>query len=335
MNKYQLIFLLVFNASLKVWGGDSDLKNNPPQAVMEALSSVVFVSSDYGGGSGFVIRDDKNRAVLVTAYHVVREVIGKPDQITLKDVHQKSLKVKKVISYSKRLDTVFLELENYNGQSLKLSDSHLDNGGNIFVLGAFLGQTHLTQGVGFNNSSRSFFNIMTDENFYRMKGFSGGPVLNERGEVMGLIFGGHLFYQYLDVSKSASMKKLLQSSKNKNSIVNLIPYNLYYIRYTVKGNDFVKKSNFERLQVLSDKGSVNAQKTLKRLDMGAFIKLGVSMYFIPSLAVGAVGMLQAETLGDSLRFVPTTAFLGYLYLNYCAESFIHFKNKILSRIQKK
>ena len=333
MNKYLLIFLLIFNTTLKVWA-DSNSKNNPPQAVMEAVQDVVFVSSEYGEGSGFIIRDDKNRAVLVTAYHIVREVIGKPNKITVKDAHRKQLTVKKVLSYSKRLDTVFLELESYDRKGLKLVDSHFDDSENIFVLGAFWNQLHLAHGVGFNNSSRDFIKIITDKDFYSMKGFSGGPVLNEYGEVMGMIFGGHIFYQYADVSKITSMKKVLESSKNKHSVVNLIPYNLYYIRYMVRGSDFVKKTNFQRLQALSHKGSINAQKTLKRLDMGAFIKLSVSISLLPGLTMGAMGLLEAETLGDMLFFVPSTAFLGYLYFNYCAEAFTHFKNKTLSRIQK-
>lgn len=334
MNKYQIIlFLLFFNTSFKVWADSGS--NNPPRVVMKAMQDVAFVSSEYGEGSGFVIRDDRNRAVLVTAYHVVREVIGKPDQITVEDAHQKNLRVKKVLSYSKRMDTVFLELESYGRQGLKLADSHFDESGRVFVLGAFLDQLRFTNGFDFNSSSKDFFNIITDEDFYSMSGFSGGPVLNERGEVMGMLFKGHKFYRYIYVVKSSYMKKLLRSSKNKNSAVNKMPYNLYNVQHLFfMSNAFLNKSNFRRLQTISNEGSANAQKTLKRLDAGQFIKLGVSVYFLGGASLGMAGLLQAETPVDFLLLAPLTASFGYLYFNYCADAFTHFMNKTLSRTQK-
>ena len=338
MNKYQIIlFFLVFNASLKVWA-DSDSKNNPPQAVREAMQDMMFVSSEYGEGSGFVIRDDKNRAVLVTAYHVVREVIGKPDQITVKDVHRKKLRVKKVLSYSKRMDIAFLELEHYDRKGLKMADSYFDENGGIFVLGAFWNELHLTKGIHFNSLSKKFFNIITDEDFYSMRGFSGGPVLNEHGEVMGMLFNGHIFYRFMNAGKAAYMEKLLKSPKNKNSAVNQIPYNLYNVQYVIgRSNAFFNKLNFQRLQAMSNEGSFNAQETLKRLDMGQLIKLGVGFSALGWFALGTIGLLQAETLEGMLWFVPQTAFFGYISYNYCSDVFTHFKIKlcpVFKRIKK-
>ena len=365
MNKYQIfLFLLIFNTSLKVWA-DNYSKNNPPQAVKEAMQEVVFILKyyprydGYGAASGFIIRDDKNRAILVTAYHVLDSFIEEQYPIIVIDAYGKRLKVKKVLSYSTKIDTAFLELESYDRQGLKLDNSHFSDSGDAFVLGFFGNQRHLLNGANLKTSSKDFFNIIIDKDFDVMGGFSGSPVLNEYGEVMGVLVGGDHLYKYSYVVKNTNMKTLLDSPKKKTSAIDQILYEFqnHFFPFVIgRGNIFSNKSNFQRLQAMSNKGSFNAQKTLKHLDEIQLRQLGFGMFLFAGFAVGFaglpqefyeltyeltgvtvrrnVGLLQAETLRDILFLAPSTAFFGYTSFNYCADAFTHFKNKILSRIQK-
>ena len=345
MNKYQIIlFLLVFSISFKVWA-DNDLKNTPPQAVREAMQDVVFILIHHpmrvGQGSGFIIRDDKDRAILVTAYHLLEGFIEKQYPVTVLDAYGKKLKIKKVLSYSTKIDTAFLELESYERKGLKLANSHFGDSGDAFVLGFFGNQRHLLKGAHLKTSSRDLFNIIIDRDFEIMGGFSGGPVLNEYGEVMGMLVSGHGLYKYANVVKNTNMRALLDSPNKKTSAIDQILYDFTYqilpFRYlTGRGNIFSDKSNFQRLQAMSDEGSFNAQKILKELDKIQLAKLNVSVLSLAVFALGTSVLLQAETLSviDVLLVAPPTAFFGYASFNYCTDVLTHFKNKTLSRTRK-
>ena len=158
-----LLLFLIFNMSLKTWGEDHS--NNYPPAVLEAKQDVVSISSDYGAGSGFIVRDNENKAILVTAYHVIRESMNALDRIKVKTIDKKRLKIKKILSYSVMLDTVFLELKDYDGKGLKFatlsSDTYEER---VFVLGVpFTKDIHYVDGMGFNNPSKKTLNVITTQ----------------------------------------------------------------------------------------------------------------------------------------------------------------------------
>ena len=329
-----ILLLLVFNIPFIARSADS-LKNNLPSVVLRAQQNVVSVLSEYGAGSGFIIRDDKNRAVLVTAYHVIRESMEKLGSIEVEDYSNQKLKIKRILSYSKMLDTVFLELENYDRKGLSFASSSSYDYERIFILGAFGGDPFMdlfphTTGVSFDAPAKKTFNIMMDTNFYRMKGFSGGPALNKDGEIIGMLSGGHLFYQYMYVIKSSSMKNLLEFPKNKNSAVNRVHYLLHNVSQGLGNNGFLNRDRLLRLKDMADEGSENARKTLHRLDIGQFIKLGASIYFLNMFALGTFGLLHAEGPANAVFYSVYSLFFGSMSVNFCARAFTHFRNKAVS-----
>ena len=285
----------------------------------------------------------------MTAYHLLQEFIEhpafteKPNVIIIINDHGKRLKVKKLMSYSTKMDTAFLELESYDRQGLKLTNSHFGDSKNIFVLGFFGSQRHLLTGANLKTSSKDFSNIIIDRDYETMGGFSGSPVLNEHGEVMGMLLRGNPAYGYGDLVKSSRMKNLLKSPKNKTSAVdqilydstNRLSYFWYFLNTISRNNVFANKSNFQRLKTMADEGSVNAQQTLKHLDKIHFRKYIISLYGVVGVASGISGLMQVETLSNTLLIALSTAFFGHISFSYCADAFTHFKNKkALSRIQK-
>ena len=355
--KYKIIlFVLTFYIPLKAY--TNDLKKTFPSAVLEAANSIVFINHKHGSGSGFIIKDESDRTFVVTAYHVVQEVIGKPDRLTLltpedgvqssiivigKPDHltlltpdRKQIKIKQVYSYSKILDTVFLEVENYEGKGLTFAHPSSYGSGDVFTLGSFIDQIRSIRGVDFNNPShRKTLNVITEENISNLRGFSGGPALNAKGEVIGMMSGGNRFYNYADVIKGSHIKNLLESPKGKTSAVNTLPYYYSYrVNQALRGNYFLDRSNFLRLDALAQTRSAEAQKTLTRLDIGQFIKLGISFYLLNMFAVGIESLSQAEGVGNLAYYSAYTFGSGYFSFDFCRKAFSHFRNKSTSIKQR-
>ena len=345
MNKYNItiLFLLVFHLSLKAQiVDDSDSKTSLPPAVMEAKESIVLVSSIYGNGSGFIIRDNKNRMILVTAYHVIQESINTLDRIEVKDIHRKKLKIKQVLASSKMLDTVFLELEDDRTKGLKWAVSPSYNDDSVFILGVFQGvhrdKPLYTQGTSFNHPSRALLDIIysnTVVDVTTVKGFSGGPILNQEGEVIGMFLSGNILYKYIHSIKSSYMKDLLESPKNNSFAENMIPSYLLSSWHFFRGNHFLRKSNLQRLQAMAEGGSSNARITLNRLDAGQLFKVVGSIAFLSGFTSAGIVLLQAEGM-SGIVFVSAAnlIFSGAMSYNYCARALTHLTNRVSLRFQK-
>lgn len=144
-----------------------------------------------GLGSGVLVRDD-DRIVVVTAAHVIQT--AEQVEIELADGRKRRAKVK---TSSQMADVALLEVENLprDARPVKLGDSDkMRVGDRIFVVGAPMGLSHsLTVGyISARRHAQQVLGSMSAMEIFQTdaainSGNSGGPMFNERGEVVGIV----------------------------------------------------------------------------------------------------------------------------------------------------
>lgn len=172
-----------------------------------ATVELSVTNSLYGDvlGSGFFI--SKNR--IVTNYHVIEGA----DKIQITTNKNKKYEIKRIVGYDEKLDIAVLEIDEKNA-SLTISPSDTGVGENVYALGSPLGLTGTMTNGMVSTASRIFDN----EDFIQItasisKGNSGGPLVNEYGEVIGIntlyINGGQ------NLNFAINIKELQKINTNK------------------------------------------------------------------------------------------------------------------------
>lgn len=155
----------------------------PADIAEQALPSVVSIVTPETLGSGFVVSP---RGLVVTNLHVV----AGHDQV-LVIVDGKKLPVKRVFNGDVRRDLVVLEIETTGLRSLSLGDSdRVRAGESVVAIGNPLGLEH-TVSNGLVSAVREIAPELTLLQISApiAPGSSGGPLFNDRGEVIGVATG--------------------------------------------------------------------------------------------------------------------------------------------------
>jgi serine protease Do len=200
---------LVNIASAK-FGTDQPGKKESFDEMIDRLEQgVVIVSNPQGLGAGFVI---DAAGLLVTNYHVVRGekyqdvtvFLKKPDGKTEKTVFHRV----EVLAFSPLLDCALLriaakDLEGVKLPALALAEpSSVKTGTRVFAIGnpgvgAQILDHTVSQGI-LSSSSRNFNDILYLQTTAAVNpGNSGGPLLNDDGEVVGLVTFRAIFQEGL------------------------------------------------------------------------------------------------------------------------------------------
>lgn len=158
----------------------------------KALESVVYfrgsglVSSQKaeGQGSGFLIDKD---GIVVTNFHVV----SRPTFVQVQLYDRRIFPIDSVIHCDVKKDFCILKINAQDLPFLELADSEEVNvKDKVFVIGNPAGDRNvLSQGEIFSVRTRSYEKVFETTAQVR-PGNSGGPMLNERGEVIGIIRQG-------------------------------------------------------------------------------------------------------------------------------------------------
>ncbi len=157
----------------------------PREIAARARAGVVLIQGFRNGmeisqGSGFVVRDD---GYLVTNYHVVEGADQLAITLNTGEVYDRVW----LVSHDQRRDIVILRIAGVDFPALPLGDDQaIEVGDHIYVMGNPLGLDG-TFSDGLVSAKRT-----SDGNSYIQisapisPGSSGGPVLNDRGEVVGI-----------------------------------------------------------------------------------------------------------------------------------------------------
>lgn len=166
---------IIARPGLPVFDKTKDLVKHVSQAV-------VTVSHNEGFGSGFIISSD---GFVITNYHVVKE----RKQVTVKLNSGVSLTAE-VLQTDQQADLALLKLAGKDFAALVIGNSDsVELGEDVLAIGTptsmQLGQT-ITKGiVSGKRKTNDIAYIQTDVSIN--EGNSGGPLINEKGEVIGII----------------------------------------------------------------------------------------------------------------------------------------------------
>lgn len=155
---------------------------NLSEMIKYANQSCVTIITDGGHGSGVMISDD---GLLLSAYHVVEGV----NRIDVKFSSGLTLKAE-ILDFDKSNDIVILKVQGSGFQSLPISpDAEYLLGAEVITIGTpadvELGQS-VSKGIlsgKRKNDNRVYWQV----DMAVSPGNSGGPLLNEKGEIIGII----------------------------------------------------------------------------------------------------------------------------------------------------
>lgn len=188
-------FLLLFNIVFIVAKPTPLVK----QKDFETISnSVVYVQTYIGfskskQGSGFIYKVDKDKAYILTNNHVIDKV----SDIKVYVTEEKSVDAK-LLGYDKFLDVAVLSIDNNGYKALKLNDkNNLNVGDTVYTIGTPLNiEFYNSTASGIisktsrlrieNNADEDILMDMIQTDIITKQGNSGGPLLNEKLEVIGI-----------------------------------------------------------------------------------------------------------------------------------------------------
>lgn len=213
--KYIIVILLLLVLSLSFY----ILKNWENK--FEKLSNSILMLNIYNAknelsatGSGFVVFE---KDILVTNYHVVESAF----KIEAIDENDIVYSLDKVIAFDKEKDLAILKFSNPTDLSvLKIQDSNkVSKGDDVIAIGSPIGLK--------NTVSKGIVSaIRNDENVEILQitapisgGSSGGALLNEKGEVIGITYAGMEEGQNLNFAISSN--ELLNLYKEKLNEISL------------------------------------------------------------------------------------------------------------------
>ena len=189
----------------------------PEQIAKKALAATVLIVMEdvngkpLGSGSGFFI----GKGLIATNYHVVEKGIKKVYKQVGKD---KWYNITDTVKIDKQRDLAILKVSDGDAPALPLGNSDgVQIGQSVYAVGNPIGFLEGTFAPGFVSSIRGKVpNKSIQITAPISPGSSGGPLLNDKGQVIGIIVGGITEGQNLNFAiPSNYLKELLDKVKKR------------------------------------------------------------------------------------------------------------------------
>ena len=217
---YKLISFSLILSGLNFCGTAFAYRENIPQEVEQAQNSIVKIHTRNLNGTGIITSPD----TLVTNFHVVvnEEGILPIETFRLSNGSKlyKKVKVTGVKALSPADDLAILEITNYEGKTIKLSDFET-TAKEVYMLGFTNGALRIITGEIKNKTDKDYrirpFGSMPYKLgfFPHYPGMSGGPVLDAKGHLIAVIKSGEIVL--LRASTSESLRALFRQSSSVSS----------------------------------------------------------------------------------------------------------------------
>lgn len=148
----------------------------------KTASSTVTIETDDAQGSGFFVGNN----LIVTNYHVIE---GTTKAICYLTGSSSRFKIDGYVAADKKIDLIILRISELDKSSIKMSIESVSPGQKIFVIGSPIGLP-ATISDGIISGLRDFNNYdLIQITAPISPGSSGGPVLNTKGEAIGVSVG--------------------------------------------------------------------------------------------------------------------------------------------------
>lgn len=151
-----------------------------------------------GTGSGSIVHHKKNKTYILTAKHVCQ---GEVDTIIVLDIdHQKY--VTSVHATSENFDLCILKSERINKPALKIASKKPKMGEKVYNVAAPFGVHEKNMVPHFTGQYCGYSSVMNSDLYSvpAIGGSSGSPIVNEYGEIVGMIWAGNLRFHHLTLS---------------------------------------------------------------------------------------------------------------------------------------
>lgn len=211
MKKVTLL-LIIFWLTYKIDAQDAIL------IYRNTVNSTVTIETDIGLGSGFFIGD----SIIATNFHVIE---GASEAYCYTNNSSTKFKIDGYLAVDKAIDLILLKVSGFNRKAIKISLGSVEPGQKIFVMGSPKGLP-ATISDGIVSGLRDFEGYKLIQITAPIShGSSGGPVLDAKGELIGVSVGQYEGGQNLNFAIPKSNIELLLNTKASHPISITTLYN--------------------------------------------------------------------------------------------------------------
>ena len=285
--------------------------------------SVWKISNNNGRGTAFAIGPNQ----FITNFHVVEYFLKDKNSIKYVTLSQEGrdskIQIKRVVAFSALYDLAFLETEENVTDYLSIAGSSVEQSEKLSVFGYPGGVLKNLKKIG-SVLDEDSYSYTLPVNYSKLGGLSGSPVLNEKGEVVGVLFLANMniaiaikakFLQEFIAGKEATncshMRVKICLQKSIEAIKNLSDAGGAYVQYTLAGM-YLKGIGVEK----------DEEKASEWYEKSAKLNYAPAQYNLALMYFNGLGVEKDEEKAfewyeksAKLNYAPAQNSLAWRYLN--------------------